>query len=114
MAITTAAPLPDAALDRLGRPAGCPAAAPTRSGVASIEATVDDAATNLPDLLAELHAHDVDVVSSSEVTPDYDDVFVRLIEEHRGQRPRKLLRAPPDGRGSGGASSRSSASCARS
>ena len=85
LAITTAAPLPDAALDRLSHLPGVLQPL-RRSGVASIEATVTDAATNLPDLLAELHAHDVDVVSSSEVTPDYDDVFVRLIEEHRAQR----------------------------
>ena len=82
VAITTSAPLPDAALESLGRLPGVVRPL-RRTAVASIEVTVTDAATLVPDLLAQLHAHDVDVVSSSEVTPDYDDVFVRLIEEHR-------------------------------
>ena len=50
------------------------------TGPESIEAVVDDAGPVLPDLVEALRVANVDVNEVSEVHPNFDDVFVRLME----------------------------------
>ena len=48
-----------------------------------MRAVVAEAGPAQAEVLGALHERNVDVVSSVEATPDYDDVFVRLVERHR-------------------------------
>ncbi len=82
--LTTAGHLTDGALVELGRLAYVRGPV-RRAGARVIQLTVDDASRAQPDLIDELRRHGVEVASSAEATPDYDDVFVRLIEQDRAQ-----------------------------
>jgi hypothetical protein len=83
--ITTAEPVHDATLGALGR-VPTVVGKPVRTDDTTIRATVADAGRALPELLTALRDQDVDVVSSNEANPEYDDVFVRLVEQDRAAR----------------------------
>lgn len=59
----------------------------------SLEVTVDDAGQRVPQLLAVLHAANIDVVGIEEQHPSFDDVFVRLME-NEDERVEKDSAAP--------------------
>jgi ABC-type multidrug transport system ATPase subunit len=80
--VVTTAPIPDDALAGLG-------ALPFVRGSVSRTATrevripVEDASVALPELTTWSEQHGLDLESVAEHQPDYDDVFVRLIERDR-------------------------------
>lgn len=49
--------------------------------------TVDQAAQTIPALLAALRAAEANVQAIAQHRPTFDEVFIRLIEQHGGERP---------------------------
>lgn len=80
--VTTVAPQPDALFAELAALPGV-AAAPERIDPVSVRLSVDNAAEIIPTLAMWFEQRGVTLVGCRENLPDYDDVFVRIIERHR-------------------------------
>jgi hypothetical protein len=50
----------------------------------AVRLVVDDASRSLPDLLSWCAERDVSVESAEQSVPSFDDVFVEMVEKHRG------------------------------
>jgi ABC-2 type transport system ATP-binding protein len=80
--ITTVEPQPDALFAELATLPGV-RAAPERVDSVSVRLAVDNAAEIIPTLATWFEHRGVALAGSREHLPDYDDVFVRIIERHR-------------------------------
>ena len=79
------AAIPDAAsVEAMGSLTG--ARRVERRSATSLRLVVDDAAGRLPEVLAWCADRGLDVESADQVVPPFDDVFVDLVERHRGAR----------------------------
>ena len=56
-------------------------------GPSAIRATVEDAATTLPELVESITAAGGEVASAAEARPSYDEVFALLVQRERAARP---------------------------
>jgi ABC-2 type transport system ATP-binding protein len=52
-------------------------------GPNQLRVTVDDASTAIPDLIEFCKQHNIDVTSTQEYKPPFDDVFVRLVQKEK-------------------------------
>jgi ABC-2 type transport system ATP-binding protein len=82
--ITTRAPLREDALDAVNQLPTVRAIRPI--GLTTYRVVVTDAGRGQAQVLGVLHGLEVGVISSTEATPDYDDVFVQIVEQHRAER----------------------------
>jgi ABC-2 type transport system ATP-binding protein len=80
--VVTTSPIPDDALAGLTALPFVRNSA-TRTASREVRIPVEDASVALPELTAWSEQHGFDLESVSEHQPDYDDVFVRLIERDR-------------------------------
>jgi len=80
--VTTAEPQPDALFGELAALPGI-GAKPERLDSVSVRLAVDNAAEIIPTLATWFEQRGVTLVGCREHLPDYDDVFVRIIERHR-------------------------------
>jgi ABC-2 type transport system ATP-binding protein len=55
-----------------------------RVSAIAVRLVVDDASRSLPDLLSWCAERDVSVESAEQSVPSFDDVFVEMVEKHRG------------------------------
>ena len=56
-------------------------------GPTAIRATVDDAATTLPEIVEAISGAGGEVASAAETRPSYDEVFALLVQRARAERP---------------------------
>jgi ABC-2 type transport system ATP-binding protein len=80
--ITTFVPQPDGLLRELCQLPGV-LAPPQRLDQLSVRVLVDNASEVIPSLTSWFGERGIEVTACHEYVPDYDDVFVRIVEEHR-------------------------------
>lgn len=81
--VTFAQRVPWQVVDRIGEAIGATDA--NSLGPRSIRFTVDDAGSAIPRVTSAAGEMDVEVVEAERVIPEFDDVFVRIVDSHRAE-----------------------------